>query len=340
MKKLSYTTNLITLLLIMSNSTLCQSVHYSQFFSSPLNLNPAHTGVINGDWRVVSNSRSQGNYYSDPLNTISLSYDRVFNIYNSQVGAGLIYSHDYSEGISIPTHKTYLSLGNMIQVSEKSFLGIGLQLGWINKSLSYNHLTFLEQYDRSEGSYNPNLPLSENFQYLSSNYLDINAGFLWQHKAERYHISTGIATFHLNQPQDNFLETQNKTSVRTNWHGSLKYDLNSKVFILPQSYYTFQNKTSEFVIGSNAGLNIESSEHKFKSISLGAYFRNGFINNLESLIFVTGLNYNNWTTFLSFDVDVSGLKTNPIFNHAVELSLVYERPSSILKKTTIPCIRY
>ena len=36
-----------------------QDVHFTQYFTSPLTLNPANTGLVNCDWRVSSNYRTQ-----------------------------------------------------------------------------------------------------------------------------------------------------------------------------------------------------------------------------------------------------------------------------------------
>ncbi|MEY4904396.1 MAG: hypothetical protein RLZZ292_2211, partial [Bacteroidota bacterium] len=55
-----------------------QDIHFSQFYQSPLNLNPALTGVMNCNQRLTANFRNQwaailrGNAY----NTYSASYDQ------------------------------------------------------------------------------------------------------------------------------------------------------------------------------------------------------------------------------------------------------------------------
>ena len=53
-----------------------QDPSFSQFFSSPLNVNPALTGNINGDWRVISNFRDQWIGPASPYTTGTVSYDR------------------------------------------------------------------------------------------------------------------------------------------------------------------------------------------------------------------------------------------------------------------------
>ena len=41
---------------LVVSSAMAQDIHFSQFYSSPLNLNPALTGVMNCNQRVVANS--------------------------------------------------------------------------------------------------------------------------------------------------------------------------------------------------------------------------------------------------------------------------------------------
>src|SRR5215212_4876410 len=52
-----------------------QDPAFSQFFSSPLNINPALTGNINGDWRIISNFRDQWIGPASPYTTGTASYD-------------------------------------------------------------------------------------------------------------------------------------------------------------------------------------------------------------------------------------------------------------------------
>src|SRR3954452_7603802 len=52
-----------------------QDPSFSQFFSSPLNVDPALTGNINADWRLISNIRNQWMGSSSPYVTGTVSFD-------------------------------------------------------------------------------------------------------------------------------------------------------------------------------------------------------------------------------------------------------------------------
>ena len=53
-----------------------QDPSFSQFFASPLNINPALTGNINADWRIIANFRNQWIGPASPYVTGTVSYDR------------------------------------------------------------------------------------------------------------------------------------------------------------------------------------------------------------------------------------------------------------------------
>src|SRR5688572_15649232 len=61
--------------LIFAGSLNAQDPSFSQFFSSPLNINPALTANINADWRLISNFRDQWIGPASPYVTGTVSYD-------------------------------------------------------------------------------------------------------------------------------------------------------------------------------------------------------------------------------------------------------------------------
>ena len=73
-----------------------QDPSFSQFFSSPLNVNPALTARINSDWRVISNFRDQWLGPASPYATGTISYDtkilqnKIPNVHGMSVPIGLV----------------------------------------------------------------------------------------------------------------------------------------------------------------------------------------------------------------------------------------------------------
>src|SRR5947208_1193058 len=66
---------LLVLLAIAAGSAYAQDPVFSQFFASPLNINPALTGAITGKWRIISNFRDEWVTPAMPYATETISYD-------------------------------------------------------------------------------------------------------------------------------------------------------------------------------------------------------------------------------------------------------------------------
>ena len=73
---------IIILAVIGSFSLSAQDIHFSQFYSSPLNLNPALTGVMNSSVRLVGNYRNQwaSVLKNNAFSTYSVSYLSLIHI--------------------------------------------------------------------------------------------------------------------------------------------------------------------------------------------------------------------------------------------------------------------
>src|SRR5262252_9977127 len=90
-----------------------QDPNFSQFFSSPLNVNPALTAKINSDWRVISNFRDQWLGPASPYATGTISYDtkilqnKIPNVHEEKnlIGVGGMLMYDYAmDGIMKSTY--------------------------------------------------------------------------------------------------------------------------------------------------------------------------------------------------------------------------------------------
>src|SRR4051812_45345684 len=84
------------LLLFLLLRSAAQDVHFSQYYFSPLSLNPANAGNFNGDYRLFANYRSQWRTLDKGYNTYSAGGDMNFYPRNLNIGAGLIVLSDQS----------------------------------------------------------------------------------------------------------------------------------------------------------------------------------------------------------------------------------------------------
>ena len=62
--------------MMLATSAMAQDPHFTQYFASPLTLNPALTGLTQGDLRLAANYRSQwSSVSSNPYVTGTISFD-------------------------------------------------------------------------------------------------------------------------------------------------------------------------------------------------------------------------------------------------------------------------
>jgi type IX secretion system PorP/SprF family membrane protein len=112
--------------------SVAQDLHFSQFFTSPISLNPAKTGLFNGDWRIGANYKNQ--WYNIPItyNTASVFADAAFgekrNSFLKKAGAGIYLAQDGAGDGNLATTKIQLSgaYHQVLDYNEMYYLSGGL----------------------------------------------------------------------------------------------------------------------------------------------------------------------------------------------------------------------
>ena len=113
-------------------NTIAQDIHYSQFGRSPLNINPALTGLFKGDLRFIGNYRSQWNKVPVNYMTFSGGVEQKFinsNLKNSLFSAGIYINHDEAGDLELSNTNVTLSGSFTRRLAEKHFLTAGIQFG-------------------------------------------------------------------------------------------------------------------------------------------------------------------------------------------------------------------
>src|SRR5688572_11309689 len=124
---------LLAFTICLSISTYGQDPHFSQFFSSPLTLNPALTGKFDGTLRVAGNYRNQWPAFNNVYTTSTLSVD--FSILNNVLpetdtwGVGIMGLTDKAGGNILKTTFVGISTAYHKALNEDGFsqIGIGFQ---------------------------------------------------------------------------------------------------------------------------------------------------------------------------------------------------------------------
>src|SRR5262245_29118961 len=157
-----------------------QDIHFSQFTKSPHNLNPAYTGLFDGDYRFGGIHRNQWKSVAVPYKTFSGYFDMngsLKEMQNSRLGTGLVVNSDKAGDSEYGTTQAAISTSMIHALGGDSvhFLSAGLQIGFTQQSINYSRLTFDNQFNGDV--FDPGLNNGENFSNSKISFFDFSAGF-------------------------------------------------------------------------------------------------------------------------------------------------------------------
>jgi len=323
-------TILILLMGLMALPAAGQDIHFSQFYASPLTLNPAMTGLMSGCYRGAVNYRNQyPELYS--YSTVAASFDAALarglvgkndfigaglQLYNDRQGNGSL--NDFSVLASAAYHKSLHPQGKVL-------FSIGAQGGIVNKSINFQDLTFASQLDGNE--FNVNLPNGERIETNQFTYFDLRVGgIISANVSKQLGVFGGFSYFHITKPEERFLMQDvgaevNVLDPRLVGHFGAKITPNDNVSITPNFIYMTQAGAQTMVAGANLGYFFDGTAKRGggTAVYIGGSYR---LN--DAIIALVGAEFDDFKFGISYDVNVSDLKTASLGQGGVELSLGYE----------------
>lgn len=330
----------ITLFCCITSVTLSQDIHFAQFMYSPLNQNPAKTGLFDGDYRIVANHREQWNSVTVPYKTFSASFDMVLSGFSNEknrLATGLLVNSDKAGDSDFGTFDGELSFSWQHRPGRDSthLISGGLQAGMVQRSISYNRLTFDNQFNGDV--FDPNSSPGENFEKSTFYYFNISAGLAWEYMINKTHtIGAGVSLQHINKPVQTFFEEKNvRLPMRLQINLNSNIRLTERLNLLPDVIWMKQNTFRELVLGGQFRYMLSDKPGKVYNLYLGL---EGRIK--DAIIPMVGLDYNTLHAGISYDINTSGLKKASHGKGGLELAIVY-----IIKKVKPegikpPCVIY
>ncbi len=323
MKDLKRLAFIICIGCITAPSVFAQDMHFSQFMNSPLVTNPANTGFIpEGDYRLGANFRNQwSSVMAIPYKTMSAFGDvQVAERDNSWVGLGGVIMRDVAGSGNLTSTKVYGSVAYHQMLNLGSLLSMGFNVGWSNKQINVTNLKFPDQFDGH--FFDSHLPTSVALAANNISYLDIQAGLNYAYfPDERTYFNVGFSTMHINRPRESFFDEQpgisNRIPVRHTAFINGSFKLNEQWIINPNSYFSLQAKSYEWLVGANARYNLSGDGENI--LIGGLYYRSS-----DAVIPMVGLGYKDFVFTFTYDATISTLKNYNNSRGAFELSLVKE----------------
>lgn len=334
-----------------------QDIHFSQFTLMPLAVNPAQAGTT--AWiRGATDYREQWRSVAAPYTTIAASFDQkikkrwarqaesVFSrkktlffqkVSETGLGWGVLFFRDKAGNSKMGTTQANFSLAYQMKAGDHTMFAAGLQAGVAQRSVTYNDLKWGSQYNGS--NFDPNLSSQEDFSNSSIFYPDLGAGIMWTYKKnERYmrgndqkDVFIGASMTHLLQPDYSFFGTDEKLYRKLIVHAHTLLGVkNTNYSFTPSVLYQQQGSATEIVAGSLVRYMLrEDSRYtgyvKGAALAVGAYFRGK-----DAIIPIAQFEMSSYSIGVSYDINVSKLKTASYGRGGLEITLRFLNPSPFL----------
>jgi type IX secretion system PorP/SprF family membrane protein len=319
--------NIFTLAFCMSlvSVSLAQDPNFSQFFASPMTLNPALTGKFDGVYRVAGNYRNQWPTINNAFTTMTASVD--FSILKNsipeidQFGVGIMAFSDKSGNGVLQDNYAALSVAYHKGIDENGYnqIGIGFQGTFVNKRLDVSKVVFEDQLTPL-GFTGVTSEVFSNSQ-VNVKYFDMNAGVFYNGSTNGYNnFYLGASMYHINRPKETFNGGNFLLSARTTIQAGGKIPMGTYNYLHVAANYSMQAKAHNAMLGGAYSLNVNNDETNPTNVYLGLWYRFN-----DAVIPYVGLEFGEFQLGVSYDVNTSSLKPASNVRGGSEISLIYIR---------------
>ena len=330
------------LLLLMTASAFGQDLHFSQFSTAPLSLNPALTGDFNGEFRVGYLYRNQWNSVASPFLSSSLFGDKKIlqdKLNGDYMGGGIaMLSDNTGAGALTMMHfSVNAAYHHFLNKAQTQKISGGIQIAAFQKSINPNLLVFENQFNYADANFSG--PTNgENLNASTIVRPDVQLGATYWYSTQKYYITSGLSVAHLNMPNQSFTGARELLAPKFIAHAEGQYFISKKLSLAPSIMILYQNKAAQMNIGAmiNRGFGKTFKENIY--LKAGIWYRLG-----DAVNFLVGMNHNNWQLNFSYDLNASRLYVASNYTGALELSIVYTHNLFNTQKSKInivPCNRH
>ena len=314
-----------------------QDPHFSQYFASPLTLNPALTGFFDGDYRLALNEREQWWNVGSNYSTTSISAD--FKILKESIPEndvfGIGFSGIFDKSLNGALLSNYISLSGAyhknLQGNSNQRLTVGFQATFADRYIDYNKLSFASQFNVD--FFDPTVPVNIITSNPNSRYFELNTGVLYSlHTDNNSNYYVGGAIYHVNRPNESiFNPSGDKIPFRYTVHGGTDLTISAQSSILLSGVYMLQGNVHDQLIGGAYGLKTSDDLSSDDHIRLyaGFWYR---VN--ESYIPYLGIDYNNFSFGLNYNISASSISAYQ--PRTFEFALIYRHKFNINQATLCP----
>ena len=342
----------VLILAVIFQTAQAQDIHFSQFYASPLSLNPAMTGNLNGSYRASVAYRNQWSSIPAPYSTVAGSFDMSLlgcQLGNDHIGVGLLAFNDRS-GDGILTNNTVMgsvAYHKGLDSEGRYRLAAGVQAGYVQKKIDFTNLKWESQFVGF--THDPTVANGEPIYDNRIGYFDLRVGGLFTASVnEKVSAYAGGAYYHLLKPEETFLvtsgDTINELDPRLVFHAGASIMPIEKFSISPSVLYQSQTGNQEAVFGAAFGYHFNQNSRysrNSRSDDGSAIYLGGWYRWKDAIILLLGVDFKSVKFGFSYDINISDLDVASLNQGGVELSLMYTGKTAECEKSTpLYCPRF
>lgn len=301
-----------------------QDINFSQFYELPLLRNPALAGIFNGNVRITAAYRNQWESVTVPYRTMALGTEFKFFKGLSDgdfITTGFQITNDMAGDSKLKRTQFFpvLNYHKLLNEETSTFISAAFMGGLVNESFDPGKLQFDDQF--VNGAYSQSNPTSETFNQTSFNYWDASTGLSFStliNNNLKFYFGAGL--YHFTRPSLSFMADND---IRLNE----KLVFNAGISTFTSTFDKLTVYGDYFMQGGNrlaqGGLLFTHSfdaegDEALLALSGGLAYRWK-----DALIPVVKIKAKKLSIGLSYDVNVSKLKTASNYRGGFELTLTY-----------------
>lgn len=302
-----------------------QDIHYSNFGYSPLNINPALTGVFAGDYRISGTYRNQWRGVPVSYRTFSGSFDMRFGsrekpLIERRWSMGLLFNNDVAGYSRLSNNNIGLTGSYIAPLSNQDFLTLGASYAFHQRRFSTGDLTWDDQY--RDKQFDPTYVSGDidNFD-RSNSYGNIATGINYHHQKpnKRSAFDLGLGLYNVNKPNVSFTNDPDyKLPMRYSLYSGINIQVSSAFDILLEAMGQWQGPHRELIGSLGGRLYIEDKPTKQIAVQMGISVRGR-----DAIAPHLGFIYNNWKASVTFDANISNFRAASKNLGGPEISLIY-----------------
>jgi type IX secretion system PorP/SprF family membrane protein len=316
---------ILFILLLLHNETAAQEdIHFAQFYELPVLRNPALAGIFNGNVRFTTAYRNQWQSVTTPYRTMALGAEvKIFKGFTAGdfITTGMQVTNDVAGDSKLKRAQflPFLNYHKLLNEDNSTLLNLAFMGGLVTEGFDPSQLKFDDQF--MNGSYSSSNPTNQNFTNTGFNYFDFSTGISFSSfVSDATKIYAGAAMFHITQPSLSFIkDNEVRLNRKYGFNAGLSTQLNSYAKLVFYADYFVQSGSRLAQAGILYTYNLDAvSEGSIWSLTGGAVYR---LN--DAFIPVIKLNSDKLSIGMSYDLNISKLKTASTYRGGFELTFSY-----------------